>query len=376
MARTFADLKLCAPLEKAVQNAGYEIPTPIQQQAIPVVMTGQDVFGVAQTGTGKTAAFGLPILHRLYNEGPVKYGPRVLILAPTRELAIQINENIMTYAKGMRIRTVVLLGGVSIRPQIDQIRRGVDIVIATPGRLLDVIDHRALRLDRVHTLVLDEADRMLDMGFMPSIKQIIKLVPEQRQTLFFSATLPAEIRSLANTILTNPVNVSVTPEQPTTEKVDQRLYFVERDLKRALLAHLLKEDLEGSVLVFTRTKRGADRVVRDLEKVGLRVGSIHGDKSQTARQRALQDFKNGRMRVLVATDIAARGIDISSLPYVVNYDVPESPETYVHRIGRTGRAGNVGVALTLATPEDRSQLRDIEKLIKMRIPAVRDHPFE
>ncbi len=373
---TFADLKLCAPLEKAVHNAGYVTPTPIQEQAIPVVMTGQDVFGIAQTGTGKTAAFSLPILHRLFNEGPVKFGPRVLILAPTRELAIQINENIMTYAKGMRIRTVVLLGGVSIRPQIDNIRRGVDIVIATPGRLLDVIDHRALRLDKVHTLVLDEADRMLDMGFMPSIKQIIKLVPEQRQTLFFSATLPNEIRSLAHTILTNPVNVSVTPEKPTTEKVDQRLYFVERDHKRALLAHLLKEDLEGSVLVFTRTKRGADRVARDLEKVGMRVAAIHGDKSQMARQRALQDFKNGRMRVLVATDIAARGIDISSLPYVVNYDVPESPETYVHRIGRTGRAGNVGVALTLATPEDRSQLRDIEKLIKMRIPAVRDHPFE
>jgi len=373
---TFADLKLCAPLEKAVHNAGYVTPTPIQEQAIPVVMTGQDVFGIAQTGTGKTAAFSLPILHRLFNEGPVKFGPRVLILAPTRELAIQINENIMTYAKGMRIRTVVLLGGVSIRPQIDNIRRGVDIVIATPGRLLDVIEHRALRLDKVHTLVLDEADRMLDMGFMPSIKQIMKLVPEQRQTLFFSATLPNEIRSLANTILTNPVNVSVTPEKPTTEKVDQRLYFVERDHKRALLAHLLKEDLEGSVLVFTRTKRGADRVARDLEKVGMRVAAIHGDKSQMARQRALQDFKNGRMRVLVATDIAARGIDISSLPYVVNYDVPESPETYVHRIGRTGRAGNVGVALTLATPEDRSQLRDIEKLIKMRIPAVRDHPFE
>lgn len=373
---TFADLKLCAPLEKAVHNAGYVTPTPIQEQAIPVVMTGQDVFGIAQTGTGKTAAFSLPILHRLFNEGPVKFGPRVLILAPTRELAIQINENIMTYAKGMRIRTVVLLGGVSIRPQIDNIRRGVDIVIATPGRLLDVIEHRALRLDKVHTLVLDEADRMLDMGFMPSIKQIMKLVPEQRQTLFFSATLPNEIRSLANTILTNPVNVSVTPEKPTTEKVDQRLYFVERDHKRALLAHLLKEDLEGSVLVFTRTKRGADRVARDLEKVGMRVAAIHGDKSQMARQRALQDFKNGRMRVLVATDIAARGIDISSLPYVVNYDVPESPETYVHRIGRTGRAGNIGVALTLATPEDRSQLRDIEKLIKMRIPAVRDHPFE
>jgi ATP-dependent RNA helicase RhlE len=373
---TFADLQLCAPLEKAVQNAGYVTPTPIQQQAIPVVMTGRDVFGIAQTGTGKTAAFGLPILHRLFNEGPVKFGPRVLILAPTRELAIQINENLMTYAKGMRIRTVVLLGGVSIRPQIDQIRRGVDIVIATPGRLLDVIEHRALRLDRVHTLVLDEADRMLDMGFMPSIKQIIKLGPEERQTLFFSATLPNEIRSLANTILTDPVNVAVTPEKPTTEQVDQRLYFVERDHKRALLAHLLKEDLEGSVLVFTRTKRGADRVVRDLEKVGMRVVSIHGDKSQTARQRALQDFKNGRMRILVATDIAARGIDISELPYVVNYDVPESPETYVHRIGRTGRAGNIGVALTLATPEDRLQLRDIEKLIKMRIPAVRDHPFE
>ncbi len=373
---TFADLKLCAPLERAVHNAGYVTPTPIQQQAIPVVMTGRDVFGIAQTGTGKTAAFGLPILHRLFNEGPVKYGPRVLILAPTRELAIQINENLITYAKGMRVRTVVLLGGVSIRPQIDQIRRGVDIVIATPGRLLDVIEHRALRLDKVHTLVLDEADRMLDMGFMPSIKQIMKLVPDQRQTLFFSATLPNEIRSLANTILTDPVNVAVTPEKPTTEKVDQRLYFVERDQKRALLAHLLKEDLNGSVLVFTRTKRGADRVARDLEKVGMRVASIHGDKSQNARQRALQDFKNGRMRVLVATDIAARGIDISELPYVVNYDVPESPETYVHRIGRTGRAGNVGVALTLATPEDRIQLRDIEKLIKMRIPAVRDHPFE
>ncbi len=373
---TFTDLQLCAPLEKAVRNAGYVTPTPIQQQAIPVVMTGRDVFGIAQTGTGKTAAFGLPILHRLFTEGPVKFGPRVLILAPTRELAIQINENLITYAKGMRVRTVVLLGGVSIRPQIDQIRRGVDIVIATPGRLLDVIDHRALRLDKVHTLVLDEADRMLDMGFMPSIKQIIKLVPEQRQTLFFSATLPNEIRTLANTILTNPVNVAVTPEKPTTEKVDQRLYFVERDQKRALLAHLLKEDLDGSVLVFTRTKRGADRVARDLEKVGMRVASIHGDKSQNARQRALQDFKNGRMRVLVATDIAARGIDISELPYVVNYDVPESPETYVHRIGRTGRAGNVGVALTLATPEDRIQLRDIEKLIKMRIPAVRDHPFE
>ena len=373
---TFADLKLCAQLEKAVASAGYTNPTPIQEQAIPIVMSGRDIFGCAQTGTGKTAAFALPILDRLNAEGPSKGGPRVLILAPTRELAIQINESFGTYGRGMRIRSVVLLGGVSIRPQIDQIRRGVDVVIATPGRLLDVIDHRALRLDYVHTFVLDEADRMLDMGFMPSIKQVVKLIPTQRQTLFFSATLPPEIRSLAHTILTNPVHVSVTPENPTTAMVDQRLYFVEKDRKRGLLAHLLREHLEGSVLVFTRTKRGADRVCKDLETAGDKVAAIHGDKSQMARQRALSDFKTGRMRVLVATDIAARGIDISELPTVVNYDIPDSPETYVHRIGRTGRAGNSGVALTLATPEDRGQLRDIEKLIKMRIPAVRDHPFE
>jgi len=373
---TFADLSLCAPLQKAVQQAGYTQPTPIQEQAIPVVLSGRDVFGCAQTGTGKTAAFALPILNRLHAEGPQRGGPRVLILAPTRELAIQIDESFRAYGAGIKARTVVLLGGISIRPQIERIRRGVDIVIATPGRLLDVIDHRALRLDNVHTFVLDEADRMLDMGFLPSIKQVVKLIPTERHTLFFSATLPKEIRSLANSILTDPVHIAVTPENTTTEMVDQRLYYVERDRKRALLAHLVKEDLEGSVLVFTRTKRGADRVTKDLMSAGLRVAAIHGDKSQMARQRALQDFKSGKTRVLVATDIAARGIDIAELPYVVNYDVPESPETYVHRIGRTGRAGRAGVALTIATPEDRNPLRDIEKLIKMRIPTVRDHPFE
>ncbi|MBU3679763.1 MAG: DEAD/DEAH box helicase [Candidatus Kapabacteria bacterium] len=373
---TFAELQLCAPLQKAVESAGYTTPTPIQEQAIPVVMAGRDVFGCAQTGTGKTAAFGLPILHRLHNEGPFRGGPRALILAPTRELAVQIDESIRTYSKGLKIRSVVLLGGVSIRPQIDQIRRGVDIVIATPGRLLDVVDHRALNLSNIHTFVLDEADRMLDMGFMPSIRQIVKLIPTQRQTLFFSATLPREIRDLANSLLIDPVHIAVTPENTTTEMVDQRLYYVERDRKRALLAHLLNDDLEGSVLVFTRTKRGADRVTSDLMKVGLKAASIHGDKSQTARQKALHDFKSGRTRVLVATDIAARGIDIAQLPYVVNFDVPEAAETYVHRIGRTGRAGRSGIAVTLATPEDRSSLRDIEKLIKMRIPTVRDHPFE
>ena len=373
---TFAELQLCAPLQKAVESAGYTTPTPIQEQAIPVVMAGRDVFGCAQTGTGKTAAFGLPILHRLHNEGPFRGGPRALILAPTRELAVQIEESIRTYSKGLKVRSVVLLGGVSIRPQIDQIRRGVDIVIATPGRLLDVVEHRALNLSHIHTFVLDEADRMLDMGFMPSIRQIVKLIPTQRQTLFFSATLPREIRDLANSLLTDPVHIAVAPENTTTEMVDQRLYYVERDRKRALLAHLLNDDLEGSVLVFTRTKRGADRVTKDLMKDGLKVASIHGDKSQTARQKALQDFKTGRTRVLVATDIAARGIDIAQLPYVVNYDVPEAAETYVHRIGRTGRAGRSGIAVTLATPEDRSSLRDIEKLIKMRIPTVRDHPFE
>lgn len=373
---TFADLSLCAPLQKAVQQAGYVNPTPIQEQAIPVVLSGRDVFGCAQTGTGKTAAFALPILNRLHAEGPQRGGPRVLILAPTRELAIQIDESFRDYGRGVKARTVVLLGGVSIRPQIERIRRGVDIVIATPGRLLDVIDHRALSLNNVHTFVLDEADRMLDMGFLPSIKQVVKLIPSQRHTLFFSATLPKEIRSLANSILTDPVHIAVTPENTTTEMVDQRLYYVERDRKRALLAHLVKEDLQGSVLVFTRTKRGADRVAKDLITAGLRVAAIHGDKSQMARQRALQDFKSGKTRVLVATDIAARGIDIAELPYVVNFDVPESPETYVHRIGRTGRAGRAGVALTLATPEDRNPLRDIEKLIKMQIPTVRDHPFE
>ncbi len=373
---TFADLSLCAPLQKAVQQAGYTNPTPIQEQAIPVVLSGRDVFGCAQTGTGKTAAFALPILNRLHNEGPQRGGPRVLILAPTRELAIQIDESFRSYGVGIKARTVVLLGGVSIRPQIERIRRGVDIVIATPGRLLDVIDHRALRLDNIHTFVLDEADRMLDMGFLPSIKQVVKLIPTERHTLFFSATLPKEIRSLANSILTDPVHIAVTPENTTTEMVDQRLYYVERDRKRALLTHLVKEDLDGSVLVFTRTKRGADRVAKDLMTAGLRVAAIHGDKSQMARQRALQDFKSGKTRVLVATDIAARGIDIAELPFVVNYDVPESPETYVHRIGRTGRAGRNGVALTIATPEDRNPLRDIEKLIKMRIPTVRDHPFE
>lgn len=373
---TFAELQLCAPLQKAVESAGYTTPTPIQEQAIPVVMAGRDVFGCAQTGTGKTAAFGLPILHRLHNEGPFRGGPRALVLAPTRELAVQIDESIRTYSKGLKIRSVVLLGGVSIRPQIDQIRRGVDIVIATPGRLLDVVDHRALNLSHIHTFVLDEADRMLDMGFMPSIRQIVKLIPTQRQTLFFSATLPREIRDLANSLLIDPVHVAVTPENTTTEMVDQRLYYVERDRKRALLAHLLNDDLAGSVLVFTRTKRGADRVTSDLMKVGLKAASIHGDKSQTARQKALNDFKTGRTRVLVATDIAARGIDIAQLPYVVNFDVPEAAETYVHRIGRTGRAGRSGIAVTLATPEDRGSLRDIEKLIKMRIPTVRDHPFE
>lgn len=373
---TFTELQLCEPVLKNVLAAGYTQPTPIQEQAIPVVMAGRDIFGCAQTGTGKTAAFGLPILHRLHNEGPFRGGPRVLILAPTRELAVQIDESFRTYAKGLKVRSVVLLGGVSIRPQIDQIRRGVDVVIATPGRLLDVVEHRALNLSNVHTFVLDEADRMLDMGFLPSIRQVVKLIPTQRQTLFFSATLPREIRDLANSLLNDPVHVAVAPESTTTEMVDQRLYFVERDRKRALLAHLLEEDLEGSVLVFTRTKRGADRVTKDLMKVGLKAASIHGDKSQMARQKALQDFKSGRTRVLVATDIAARGIDIAQLPYVVNFDVPEAAETYVHRIGRTGRAGRSGVAVTLATPEDRNSLRDIEKLIRMRIPAVRDHPFE
>lgn len=372
---TFSDFNLCAPIMRAVKDAGYNEPTPIQEQAIPVVLSGSDVFGCAQTGTGKTAAFALPILSQVFTLGKKRGGPFALIVAPTRELAVQIGDSFRTYGKYMQFRHVTLFGGVSLRPQIEAVRRGVDVVIATPGRLLDLVDQGVLRLNNVETLVLDEADRMLDMGFQPDIKRIVQLVPKDRQTLFFSATLPNEIKKLANSMLNNPVHISVTPVSSPTQTVDQQLYMVQTENKRALLNHLLEEKLEGSVLVFTRTKRGADRVAKELHKNGHRVTAIHGDKSQHARQRALDEFKSRKMRVLVATDVAARGIDVSDLPWVVNFDMPDTAETYVHRIGRTGRAGKSGTALTLATHSDRGVLRDIERLLNRKINRIDNHPF-
>lgn len=372
---TFSDFNLCAPIMRAVKDAGYNEPTPIQEQAIPVVLSGSDVFGCAQTGTGKTAAFALPILSQVFTLGKKRGGPFALIVAPTRELAVQIGDSFRSYGKYMQFRHVTLFGGVSLRPQIEAVRRGVDVVIATPGRLLDLVDQGVLRLNNVETLVLDEADRMLDMGFQPDIKRIVQLVPKDRQTLFFSATLPNEIKKLANSMLNNPVHISVTPVSSPTQTVDQQLYMVQTENKRALLNHLLEEKLEGSVLVFTRTKRGADRVAKELHKNGHRVTAIHGDKSQHARQRALDEFKSRKMRVLVATDVAARGIDVSDLPWVVNFDMPDTAETYVHRIGRTGRAGKSGTALTLATHSDRGVLRDIERLLNRKINRIDNHPF-
>lgn len=372
---TFSDLALCAPVQEAVQAAGYTEPTPIQQQAIPVVLTGSDVFACAQTGTGKTAAFALPILTKLHESPSKRPEPSVVVLAPTRELTAQIGDSFLTYGKRVRARYLTVFGGVNINPQIHALRRGVDVLIATPGRLIDLIEQRAVRLDHVHTLVLDEADRMLDMGFLPQINRVIERIPKDRQTLFFSATIPNEIRTLADSILQSPIHVAVAPVSSTAERVEQRRYLVSKTDKRKLLRHLLENDITEQVLVFSRTKRGADRVAEDLEKYEIKAVALHGDKTQAARERALRSFKDGRVRVLIATDIASRGIDISQLPVVVNYDLPDSPETYVHRIGRTARAGREGEAITFYTPEEHRDMRDIEHLIQQRIPVVQEHPF-
>ncbi|MBN9399078.1 MAG: DEAD/DEAH box helicase ['Candidatus Kapabacteria' thiocyanatum] len=371
---TFSDLSLIDPILRALEAEGYSNPTPIQQQAIPPCLEGKDLFGCAQTGTGKTAAFALPILQRL-GTTPFTKGPRALILAPTRELAHQISDSFRTYGKFIRFRHAVVYGGVSSRPQIDALRRGVDVLIATPGRLLDLIEQRALTLERVEVLVLDEADRMLDMGFITDIRRIMPMLPKERQTLFFSATVPNEIKKLSNDLLRDPVHVEVAPQATTMETIEQLLYFVNKLQKRELLAHLLEHQIQGSVLVFTRTKHNADRVVKDLERTGVRAEALHGDKSQQARQRALRNFKERRTRVLVATDIAARGIDIDDLAFVVNYELPDSPENYVHRIGRTGRAGASGTALSLCSPDEQDSLHAITRLIRRRIPVVKDHPF-
>jgi len=375
---SFENLKLIEPILRALKTEGYTTPTPIQQQAIPIVLSGRDLLGCAQTGTGKTAAFSIPILQLLYQarlQHKEQKTIKALILTPTRELAIQINESIAAYGKHTGLKHLVIFGGVSQGPQTDALRRGVDILVATPGRLLDLMNQRFVHLDHVKMLVLDEADRMLDMGFVNDVKKVIAKVPVKRQTLFFSATMPKEIQHLADTILTNPEKVEVTPVSSTADTIQQELYYVEKNDKRALLAHILKDKDIKTALVFTRTKHGADKVVKDLVKIGITAEAIHGNKSQNARQRALTNFKNRSTRVLIATDIAARGIDIDELTHVINYEIPNIPETYVHRIGRTGRAGASGIALSFCDQEEIAFLKDIHKLIAKQIPVNEAHPY-
>jgi len=367
---------LIDPILKALKEEGYEHPTPIQSQSIPTVLKGRDLFGAAQTGTGKTAAFSIPILQRLAESGiPKQRVVRCLILAPTRELAIQIAESIRAYGRHLQLRHTVIFGGVGQSPQVDALRRGVDILVATPGRLQDLQNQGLVNLSNVEILVLDEADRMLDMGFIHDVRRIIALVPVKRQTLLFSATLPNEIRDLMSRILNNPAMVEVTPASTSAETVKQEVYFVNRDDKRDLLHHLISDTQASSVLVFTRTKHGADKVAKDLARRGVQAEAIHGNKSQTARQRALGDFKKGSLGVLIATDIASRGIDVEELSLVVNFDLPETPETYVHRIGRTGRAGASGTAFSFCSPEDEHLLIDIQKHLKTKLNVTRDQPF-
>ncbi len=371
----FKKLDIIEPILKAVAAEGYTIPTPIQQQAIPLVLQRKDLLGCAQTGTGKTAAFAIPILQILHEQKPMAPGIKVLILTPTRELAIQIDESFAAYGKHTGIRHTVIFGGVSQLHQTNALRRGVDVLVATPGRLLDLMTQGYIRLDKLQIFVLDEADRMLDMGFIHDVKKIIAKLPAKRQTLFFSATMPPEIQKLANVLLTNPSKVEVTPPATTVDKIEQSLYHVGKMEKPELLLHLLQDSAIKTALVFTRTKHGADKVVKILLRHNIRAAAIHGNKSQNARQGALTDFKNGNLRVLVATDIAARGIDIDELTHVFNFDMPNIPETYVHRIGRTGRAGNTGIAISFASVDEREELRDIQKLIGKLIPVIHEHPF-
>ncbi len=375
---SFENLKLIEPILRALKTEGYTTPTPIQEQAIPIVLQHRDLLGCAQTGTGKTAAFAIPILQLLYQDRlqhKEQKTIKAIILTPTRELAIQIDESFAAYGKHTGLKHLVIYGGVSQNPQTDALRRGVDILVATPGRLLDLMNQRFVHLEHIKMLVLDEADRMLDMGFVHDVKKIIAKVPVKRQTLFFSATMPNEIQQLANTILTNPAKVEVTPASSTADTIQQSLYYVEKSDKKNLLIHLLKDKTIKTALVFTRTKHGADKVVKDLTRVGITAEAIHGNKSQNARQRALTNFKNRTTRVLIATDIAARGIDIDELTHVINYELPNIPETYVHRIGRTGRAGASGIALSFCDEEEIEFLKDIHKLISKQIPITEEHPY-
>jgi len=375
---SFQNLNVIDPILRALAGEGYTQPTPIQAQAIPVLLSGRDLLGCAQTGTGKTAAFAIPMLQTLHNAGTDGNGPRpikALVLTPTRELAIQIGESFATYGKHTGVRHTVIFGGVSQHSQTVALRRGVDVLVATPGRLLDLMNQGFVSLRNLQMFVLDEADRMLDMGFIHDVKKVIAKLPAKRQSLFFSATMPPEIGKLAATILRDPVRVEVTPVSSTAEKVTQAVYLVEKNDKKFLLVHLLNEENIPTALVFTRTKHGADRVAKDLNKSGIAAEAIHGNKSQNARQRALSSFKSKQIRVLVATDIAARGIDIDELSHVINFELPNEPETYVHRIGRTGRAGASGIALSFCDAEERDYLKGINKLIAKTLPVVADHPY-
>ena len=371
----FRDLGLTAPILKALTQAGYTDPTPIQRKAIPPALAGRDVLGCAQTGTGKTCAFAAPILQRLSGRVPKPRAIRALILTPTRELAIQIQDSFAAYGRNLPLRCAVIFGGVGQQPQVDAIQRGLDILVATPGRLLDLHGQGLLDLSHIEIFVLDEADRMLDMGFIHDVKRVLKLLPEKKQTLFFSATMPPEVMGLVDGLLHDYARVAVDPVSSPVEVIRQSLYYVDKSNKTRLLAHLMEERRIPSALVFSRTKHGANRVAQDLQKRGISAAAIHGNKSQTARVQALGDFKAGRVRVLVATDIAARGIDIDQLPFVFNYNLPDVPETYVHRIGRTGRAGREGEAISFCQFDEKDELKAIEKLLGRPIPVVEGHPY-
>ncbi|HHT97505.1 MAG TPA: DEAD/DEAH box helicase [Clostridiales bacterium] len=374
----FKDLNLIEPIKKALETEGYTNPTAIQSKAIPSLLKGMDLLGCAQTGTGKTAAFAIPILQgiSLQQKGSGERRQiRALIVAPTRELAIQIEDSFRTYGKNLNLKTLVIYGGVSQNPQTKDLTNGVDILVATPGRLLDLINQRYISLKNVKYFVLDEADLMLDMGMLKDVRRIITYLPKERQTMFFSATMPAEIEKLANSILKNPIKVMVTPLSSTVEIIEQKVYYVDKVNKVKLLIHLLKNKDIISALIFSRTKHGADKIVKLLKRVGINAEAIHGNKSQNARQLALNNFKNRKARILVATDIAARGIDIEKLSHVINFDLPEVPETYVHRIGRTGRASHGGIAIAFCSHEEKPLLKNIQKLISKLIEEVKDHPY-
>ncbi|MBU1144984.1 MAG: DEAD/DEAH box helicase [Firmicutes bacterium] len=375
---SFKKLEIIEPILRSLETEGYEVPTPIQLQSIPVLLSGKDVLGSAQTGTGKTAAFAIPILQNLTIEQQDVKSRRVikaLISTPTRELALQIKESFQVYGKHLKLKTIVVFGGVPQRSQTEAIRSGVDILVATPGRLLDLINQKIVHLDQVKYFVLDEADRMLDMGFIHDVKKIIAFIPTKRQTMLFSATMPKEISSLASSILIHPIRIAVVPVETTIDAIDQSVYFVTKKSKTKLLIHLLKSKDVTSALVFSRTKHGANKIVKDLLLEKVNAEAIHGNKSQSARQQALHLFKTNKIQVLVATDIAARGLDIEKLSHVFNYDLPEVPETYIHRIGRTGRAGLEGKAISFCSEEELPLLKDIQRHIKKQLPVIKDHPY-